>query len=85
MCPRHPASGAEEEPRSSDAADLHLLLCLGIDFDLPYLPHLCRHYASAVSSWNVVLHTTESGLSGKRKIRAARHRLIAGIQLKARR
>ena len=38
---------------------LHILLCLGADFDCGYIPHLCRHYAGSVDSWNILLHSRQ--------------------------
>lgn len=44
---------------------LHLVMCLGADFDSAYIPHLCRHYAPAVDSWNILLHSNDISEKGK--------------------
>ena len=43
---------------------LHILLCLGADFDCAYIPHLIRHYAGSVDSWSVLLHSRELDNTG---------------------
>ena len=55
-----------------DPGKLHLLLCLGADFDCAYIPHLCRHYAKGLASWNVLLHSNDTGEHGERIIEEAR-------------
>jgi hypothetical protein len=51
---------------------LHVLLCLGADFDLAYIPHLCRYYGLAADSWNVVLHSNDAGEAGEHVTALAR-------------
>ena len=62
----------QREPAEPDTGiRLHLLLCVGADFDCAYIPHLCRHYAPAVDSWNVLLHSNELGQIGEHVIEDA--------------
>lgn len=56
---------------SADALTLHLILCLGADFDGAYIPHLCKHYGRTVDSWNVLLHSNDLGAEGDRALASA--------------
>lgn len=39
---------------------LSLLTIIGVDFDLDYTPHFCRHYDNlGIDSWEVILQTNE--------------------------
>ena len=67
---------------SADTASIpkiHLILCLGVDFDCAYIPHLCRYYGPVVDSWHVVLHTNDPGQNGERAIQDAELRLRAQL------
>ncbi|MEM7587720.1 MAG: hypothetical protein AAF560_30310, partial [Acidobacteriota bacterium] len=71
---KHAGSSETRTVRDQPSAvpRLHLLLCLGVDFDLAYIPHLCRHYAHAVDSWNAVLHSNDPSDRGDRAIARAK-------------
>ena len=58
---------------------LHLVVCLGADFDRDYIPHLCRYYAPAVDSWIVLLHSNDCGAEGGRVIAEAGRAFESGL------
>ncbi len=64
-------SANREIAASDSSTKLHLLVCLGADFDCAYIPHLCRYYTPAVDSWLVLLHSNELGASGERVLEDA--------------
>ncbi len=64
-------SPQRESAAPNSSTRLHLLVCLGVNFDCAYIPHLCRHYAPAVDSWNVLLHSNELDGKGERVIEGA--------------
>jgi len=76
-------SPAIESTNPTISPKLHLLLCLGADFDGAYIAHLCRYYTPAVDSWLVLLHSNDLGESGDRVISEARHKFEASLSTAA--
>lgn len=64
-------SPAEDLSTPGSSPRLHLVICLGVDFDCAYIPHLCRHYGGTVDSWNVLLQSNDESEKGLATIEEA--------------
>jgi len=72
-------SATKELAKPARGTRLHLLVCLGADFDCAYIPHLCRYYTPAVDSWIVLLHSNDHGEKGEGVTATARRAFESGI------